>query len=162
MDGGVYDNLGLEPIWKRCGIVFCANAGSNLPPNSGRFLFSHMPRVINAMLDVSVNWRERMLVDLYNNTLLDGKNERVGALWTNATPSSAYRGTSGGRSDTWTGAKPSDETLAVSRDLPTRLKQFTKSEERAAILAGYAHADAAIRRYFCPDAPPPASEPVLP
>lgn len=26
-DGGIYDNLGVEPIWKRCGVVLVSNAG---------------------------------------------------------------------------------------------------------------------------------------
>ncbi len=162
VDGGVYDNLGLEPIWKRCGIIFCANAGGNLKPVTGRFLFSHMPRVVYSMLEVTVNWRERMLVDLFLNKLSDGRAERVGALWTNATPSGAYSDTSSGLADSWTGAKPSDTVLATSRDLPTRLRKFTDVEKRAAMLAGYAHADAAIRRYVDPDASPPENELVMP
>ena len=162
VDGGVYDNLGLETVWKRCGVILCANAGSNLDPDTGRFLFSHMPRVVNSMYDVTVSWRQRTLVNLFQNKLGDGKPERVGALWTNGTPSSAYRDTSGGFPDSWTGAKPPDTVLNTARDLPTRLKAFSASETRAAILAGYAHADAAIRRYFDPDAPAPTAEPVLP
>ena len=162
VDGGVYDNLGLETIWRRCGVILCANAGGNLAPDPGSFRFSHMTRVVYAMLEVTVNWRERMLVHLLQNRLSDERTERVGALWTNGTAPSAYRGTADGFPDSWTGAKPSDAEIEVARTLPTRLKSFSRAEERAAILAGYAHADAAIRRYFDTDAAPPAAPPVLP
>jgi len=30
-DGGVYDNLGLERVWKRCRTILVSNAGRNTP-----------------------------------------------------------------------------------------------------------------------------------
>jgi NTE family protein len=162
VDGGVYDNLGLEPIWKRCGVIIGSNAGGNNAPKSGRFLTGHMVRVVMSMLDVTVNWRERMLVNLYTHALEDGIAERIGAYWTIATDHQNYQSTDGGLTDTWTGAKPDKALLDKARDLPTRLRAFSKSERRAAMLAGYAHADASIRRHLLPDAPAPTDAPVLP
>ncbi len=162
VDGGVYDNLGLEPVWKRCGIILCSNAGGNNEPQTGRFLTGHMKRVVMSMLDVTVNWRERMLVNLLTHKLSDGKHERIGAYWTIATPHERYSDTAVGLPDTWTGAKPSVSDLVIARDLPTRLKAFAKAEMRAAIQSGYAHADASIRRYLLPDADGPEELPDLP
>jgi hypothetical protein len=47
-----------------------------------------------------------------------------------------------------------------ARLLPTRLEAMSRDDQVVAIRAGYALADAGIRSYLMPDAPP-ASEPPL-
>ncbi len=37
VDGGVYDNLGLEPAWKNCRTVLISDAGGAFAPQTGRF-----------------------------------------------------------------------------------------------------------------------------
>lgn len=155
VDGGVYDNLGLEPIWKRCGILFTSYAGSNNPPMAKRFVTGQMLRVVNTFLDVSIDWRERNLINLFRNTLSDGRPERAGAYWTIATDPAAYGAA-------WNGYKADAALLRAAAGMPTRLRKFPRSEQNAAILAGYSHADAAIRRYYLESAAAPAAAPVLP
>ncbi|PTX56114.1 NTE family protein [Litoreibacter ponti] len=152
VDGGVYDNIGLEPIWKRCGVLFASNAGSNLPLSDSQFRTTMMVRVINAMLDVTVNWRERSLVNMFRNQLADGLKERNGAFWTITTDKNDVA---------WDGWKASDAQLKTAREMSTRLKNFPHDDQRAVVLAGYSMADATIRKYLLPDATPPAGPPRL-
>ncbi|GFE64241.1 patatin-like phospholipase family protein [Litoreibacter roseus] len=154
VDGGTYDNIGLEPIWKRCGILIAANAGQNIPSLHKQFQWwpGMMMRIINSFLDVSVDWRERSLINLYRNMLRDGLPERRGAYWSIATDPDDLE---------WTGYKASDAMLQIARDMDTRLKRFEPEVQRAAILAGYSYADGTVRKYLMPNAPAP-SEPVLP
>ena len=153
VDGGVYDNIGLEPIWKRCGILFASNAGSNNPAKVSQFRMGMMMRVVNTFLDVSVNWRERMLVNMFRNQLADGLKERNGAYWTIKTPTKHLA---------WDGFKASPKQLKLAADMATRLKKFPQDTQRAAVLSGYSYADATIRKFILPDAPAPTAAPVLP
>lgn len=153
VDGGVYDNIGLEPIWKRCGILFASNAGSNNPANASQYRLGMMVRILNSFLDVSVNWRERMLINMFRNQLADGLKERNGAYWTIGTPTTALA---------WDGFKATAAQLEMAQGMATRLKKFPEETMRAAILAGYSYADGTIRQYVMPEAPPPAAAPLLP
>ncbi|MEP3346274.1 MAG: patatin-like phospholipase family protein [Litoreibacter sp.] len=153
VDGGVYDNIGLEPIWKRCGILIASNAGSNNPAKVSQFRLGMMPRVLSTFLDVSVNWRERMLVNMYRNELADGLKERNGAYWTIKTPTNRLA---------WDGYKASPAQLKLAADMATRLKKFPIETQHAAVLAGYSYTDGTIRKYLRPDAPAPQAKPVLP
>ena len=112
-----------------------------------------MMRVVNTFLDVSVNWRERMLVNMFRNQLADGLKERNGAYWTIKTPTTNLA---------WDGFKASPAQLKLAADMATRLKKFPIDQQRAAVLAGYSYADGTIRRFVMPEAPAPAAAPVLP
>ena len=153
VDGGVYDNIGLEPIWKRCGILFAANAGSNNPAKASQFRLGMMMRVVSTFLDVLVNWRERMLVNMFRNQLGDALKERNGAFWTIRTPTHNLA---------WDGFKASPAQLKLAADMATRLKKFPVATQRAAVLAGYSYADGTIRKFVMPEAPAPTAAPVLP
>ncbi|EPX78967.1 patatin-like phospholipase family protein [Litoreibacter arenae] len=153
VDGGVYDNIGLEPIWKRCGILIASNAGSNNPAKVSQFRLGMMLRVVNTFLDVSVNWRERMLVNMFRNQLADGLKERNGAFWTIQTPTKYLA---------WDGFKASPAQLKQAAAMATRLKKFPMDDQRAVVLAGYSYADGTIRKYLMPEAPAPDKAPLLP
>lgn len=153
VDGGVYDNIGLETLWKRCGVVLAGYAGHNAEADVSNFSFDLMLPVVYTFLAASIDWRERVLVGLFRNKLADGLAERVGAYWTAGTDIAAY-GAAGG----WA---PDAATLIRARDLPTRLDAFKPEDQKAALAAGYAHADRAIRGYLWPDAPPPAGPPPM-
>ncbi len=153
VDGGCYDNIGLEPIWKRCGILLASNAGRNNPAMTGRFTVGMMMRIVNTYLDISIDWRERMLINLYRNQLEDGLTERRGAYWTIATSTPGLA---------WDGWKASAAQLKTAREMATRLKKFDRATQKAAILSGYSYADGAARKFLVPEADAPTSEPVLP
>lgn len=153
VDGGVYDNLGLEPLWKRCGVILAGYAGQNTEADASNFSFDLMLPVIYTFLASSIDWRERVLVSLFNNTLSDGRPERLGAYWTAGTELDAY-----GPKDGWA---PDRATLELARELPTRLEALNRDQQKAAIEAGYAHVDRSIRGNLWPDSPLPPGPPLV-
>lgn len=153
VDGGVYDNLGLEAIWKRCGVLIASYAGFNADAEPINFSFDHMVPVIMAFLAASIDWRERMLIDLFEHKLSDGLPERVGTYWTAGTALSGFP-----IHDGW---KPTAAELNRAARTPTRLEALSADEQRIVVEAGYAYADAGIRSHLLPKAPPPAGPPGL-
>jgi NTE family protein len=152
VDGGVYDNLGLEAIWKRCGVLITSYAGHNAAAEASNFTIDHMLPVVNAFLAASIDWRERMLVAMFKRKLEDGLPERLGAYWTAGTRLQDFP-----RHDGW---KPTHEEMERARLLPTRLEAMSRDDQVVAIRAGYALADAGIRSYLLPDAPAPSEAPI--
>ncbi len=151
LDGGVYDNLGLEPIWKRCGVLIASYAGHNTEAQSSRFIYGHIRPMIYAFLASSIDQRERLLVGLYRNTLDDKLGERIGAYWSAGTEIDAYPKTNG-----W---KPDPEILRRAKLTSTRLAALKRNQQVDVITAGYAYADRAIRSYLLENAPPPQGPP---
>lgn len=154
VDGGVYDNLGLETAWKRCGVIIASYAGFNMQANAGNFDLGHLYPMVLSMTAAGVDWRERILVDLYKHKLSDGLPERRGAYWTADTAMGDFP-----KHDGW---KPAKEALDRARDTPTRLQALDTEQQRTVIEAGYAFADAGVRSYLMPDAPLPDGPPELP
>jgi NTE family protein len=153
LDGGVYDNLGLEPIWKRCGVIIASYAGHNAEAEVSNFTFDHLLPMIYAFLATSIDQRERLLVGLFRNRLADGRGERVGAYWTAGTDIEGFALRNGWR--------PTDADLDAARQTPTRLEALSGAAQRVVIEAGYAFADRAIRSNLLPGAPPPAGPPAI-
>lgn len=154
VDGGVYDNLGLEAVWKRCGVIIASYAGFNNAAEPDNFTLDHMLPVVFAFLASSIDWRERVLVNLFRHKLADGLPERRGAYWTAGTKMDAFP-----VHDGW---KASAADLEKAANTPTRLEALSRDDQRTVILAGYSHADAGIRSYLMPEAPPPSAPPKLP
>lgn len=132
-DGGVYDNLGLERIWKRCRTILVSNAGRTVPelgrPN-GRWL-KQLYRTLSIVQQQAENSRLRILFGMAN------LEQRHVAYWHIDTASSRY-----GLSD----ALPvSDEQAAAAANMRTRLNPFSADEQRLLLQVGYAGADASIR-----------------
>ena len=158
VDGGVYDNIGLEPIWHKCGNIIAASAGGNAEPNTGRFNNGlMMKRIIDQFLFSSIDWRERILINLFmHKSDEDQKQERCGCYWTLKTPTNRY-------DEKWNvGWTVSPEELEIARKIPTRLSKIDQKTQYAAIRAGYSYADASIRKYHIQDIPAPEHGPDLP
>ena len=132
-DGGVYDNLGLEPVWKRCRTILVSNAGKNIPAMgrpSGRWLGQIM-RVIEIGQQQDQNLRIRMLMGLHDI------GERNVAYWRIDKPSTGYGATD---------PLPFDAGEALkAAAIRTRLDPFTPAEADLLLRAGYAGADASVR-----------------
>lgn len=154
VDGGVYDNLGLEAVWKRCGVIIASYAGFNPAAEPHNFDIGHLYPMIMALTAAGVDWRERVLVGLFRHKLADGLPERCGVYWTADTAMGDFA-----IHDGW---KPSLAELNKARDTPTRLEALSRDEQATVINAGYAFADAGVRSRLLPDAPPPSGPPVLP
>lgn len=132
-DGGVYDNLGLERVWKRCRTVLVSNAGKTVPElgsPTGRWVGQTL-RTLNLVQQQAENSRRRILFGMSN------LGQRNVAYWSIDTPIDAYG---------------LDGTLSVSANdvrraatIRTRLNSFSEDETALLLEVGYAGADAALR-----------------
>ncbi|MBN8913181.1 MAG: patatin-like phospholipase family protein [Rhizobiales bacterium] len=142
-DGGVYDNLGLERVWKRCRTVLVSNAGKTVPElgsPTGRWIGQTL-RTLNLVQQQAENSRRRILFGMSN------LGQREVAYWSINTSIDAY-----GTPDPL--AVPSDAVRRAAT-IRTRLNKFSPAETDLLLAVGYAGADAALRsRGLAPNMPP--------
>ena len=175
-DGGIYDNLGLESVWTRCGVVIASYSGFNLDPKPQNFDLldnffkpwnaSQLMTVMNTFLAGSVDWRERTLIALFQHVLEDGLPERAGAYWTAQTDPTGYESRRPGVSAPWAEEWEKKKRglpnfFDVALNSPTRLKGLQPEGQIPVIRAGYAFADLGARTDLLPDAPAPIAPPVV-
>lgn len=147
-DGGVFDNLGLEPILKRCATVFVSDGGGTFkeqPKPPGDWLRGTM-RVLNT-LDVQVRrLRRRQIVGALASGQRDGAFWAVNSLQAHfAHPAPTL-------------PCPEDRTLALAAT-PTRLAAMGPDTRHRLANWGYAVADAALRTHVDAALPEPAGFP---
>lgn len=132
-DGGIYDNLGLETVFKRCRTVFVSDGGGRLAddPNPPTDWPRQVLRVMKIIDNQVRSLRKRLLIAAYE------RGDRDGAYW-GIRSSIADYGAPGAL------PCPPDATRVLA-ELPTRLARVTAARQRALINWGYAVADAAIR-----------------
>ncbi len=146
-DGGAYDNLGLETVWRRRTTLLVSDAGApfHYEAAQGRDWFQQSLRALDIATNQARGMRKRVLVDLYTT------KQRTGAYWGIMTPIARY-------SAAQTLPVPPDRTEELAR-IRTRLNPFTQAEQESLINWGYAVCDAAVRTYFNQQAPPPLAWP---
>jgi NTE family protein len=140
-DGGVYDNLGLETVWKSCETVFVSDGGGKFEgeeePHSD--WARHSIRVLN-LIDSQVRaLRNRQVIGSYLAPPQD-EIKRTGAYWGVRTAISEYE-----INDALPAPLPKTTELAATS---TRLKRMSPELQERLINWGYAVCDAAIRRYY--------------
>lgn len=137
-DGGVYDNLGLETVWKRYDTVLVSDGGGKMQPQEEPKVdwARHAYRVLDLIDNQVRALRKRQLIDSYKT------QARKGTYW-------------GIRTDIRDYNVP--DALACSFDrttelaeLPTRLKRMDDALQERLINWGYAVCDAALRRHVDP------------
>ena len=129
-DGGVYDNLGLETVFKRYRTIFASDGGGQVaddpkPPSDWIRETLRMTSVIDHQVR---SLRKRLLIAAYQ------RGDRTGAYWGIRQQLPADNPLS----------CPPDQTMALA-NLPTRLDGMTDQIRDRLINWGYAAADAAIR-----------------
>ena len=137
-DGGVYDNLGLEQVWKHCRTVLVSDGGGRLaddasPPGDWARQALRVMEVIDHQVR---NLRKRQVV----GSLASG--QRLGSYWGIRTDIADY-----GLSDAL--PAPHVATLKIAA-IATRLRRMDAREQERLINWGYAVSDAGIRRYWDP------------
>jgi NTE family protein len=148
-DGGAYDNLGLETVWKRYANVLVSDAGAGLdadpspPANWG----GHSKRVIDIIYRQVTALRKRQLIASYK--LPKGSaGKRHGTYWGIGSDSAHFRLPSALLA-------PHQRTAELAA-IPTRFKRLSPELQERLINWGYAICDTAIRRHFPqPDMPLP-------
>jgi NTE family protein len=134
-DGGVYDNLGLETVWKRYQTVLVSDAGGQLEPEEEPKSdpARHAYRVLNLIDNQVRALRKRQAVDSFKS------GARKGAYWGIRADIAAYQ-----LADAL--PCPFDKTMELA-ETPTRLKRMNDELQERLINWGYAICDAALRKH---------------
>ncbi|MDQ4040444.1 MAG: patatin-like phospholipase family protein [Actinomycetota bacterium] len=134
-DGGVYDNLGLETVWKRCATVLVSDGGGHIAddPDPPRDWPRHTMRVLHVIDHQVRSLRKRQTVASYRLRL------RKGAYWGIRSHVADY-----GLDDPLD--CPPEKTRALA-ELPTRLRKLDDASQERLVNWGYAICDTAVRRW---------------
>lgn len=137
-DGGVYDNLGLETVWKRFRTVLVSDGGGQLVaiPEPEADWVRQSKRILDVIDHQVRSLRKRQLISSFKSGL------RAGAYWGIRTDIQAY-----GLGEAL--AAPFDRTMALA-EIPTRLKHLPPETQERLVNWGYAVCDAALRRHVAP------------
>jgi len=148
-DGGLYDNLGLEPVWKDHRTVLVSDGGAVFGAATDRGLLARLGRYMNIIEDQGLAVRKRWLI----SSFLDGTMS--GAYWGIGSATSSYAAGGAGYSK-----KLAAEVIAEVR---TDLDAFSPAEMAVLENHGYALADAAVATHLAgladPNAPSAAPHP---
>ncbi len=132
-DGGVYDNLGLEPVWKNHGALLVSDAGKPITHESTR-LHKRIMRYSSMIMDQVGSLRRRMLFNgFYHNTY-------VGAYWRITSAPERY-------DESLTYGYSKDLARGVIAKVRTDLDHFTDQEIDVLMTHGYQLADAGVRTH---------------
>ncbi len=132
-DGGVYDNLGLETVYKRYRTLLVSNGGGPVEPDAhpASDWVRHLRRIIDLIHSQVSSVRTRQLIDAFDS------GARKGVYWGVATNIATY-----GLTDALPIAHAHSIALAQT---PTRLARMDAALQERLINWGYAVCDAAIR-----------------
>ncbi|WZO99816.1 patatin-like phospholipase family protein [Isosphaeraceae bacterium EP7] len=149
-DGGGYDNLGLESVFKRYDTVLVSDAGAKIAAEEAPSAdwARHSYRMLNIIDNQVRNLRKRALIVAFRDTSGNKLTARKGAYWGIRTDIADYGLDSALNADC-----PRQHTFELA-EVPTRLAKMPKALQERLINWGYAVCDAAIRRHWPPqDAP---------
>lgn len=146
-DGGVYDNLGLETVWKTHRTVIVSDGGGQMAPSADpRSDWAQHSLRINGLMDNQVRaLRKRQVVGSLE------RKERDGVYWRMRGDIASYKVNDCLRC-------PADRTLALA-ETPTRLAKLDATLQQRIINWGYAICDAGMRAWVVKDAKAPADFP---
>jgi NTE family protein len=133
-DGGVYDNLGLEPVWKSHRVVLVSDAGGLMDAEDDRNLFWRIKRYQEIQEWQALGVRKRFLLSGFIGGAIGGAYVGV------ASAPSRYAGArEGGYSKAF--------AMEVIRNIRTDLDAFSDVEQGVLMNHGYSLIDAAIRTH---------------
>lgn len=137
-DGGVYDNLALETVWKRYETVLVSDAGGLLAPDPAppADWARHAKRVLDIIHGQVSAVRKRQVIASYRS------GDRKGTYWGVGSDIADYHLPDA------LGA-PFDRTKPLA-ETPTRLKRLPGEHQERLINWGYAICDAALRKHVLP------------
>lgn len=147
-DGGLYDNMGLEPVWKSHAVILVSEGGSTFDAGADGGLFWRLNRYVDVMGRQTGAQRKRWLISNFVEGVLRG------TYWGIGTEIENYEiGASG---------YPKDLVKRVIAEVRTDMDRFEEAERFVLENHGYLLADAAIRKYapfLGGSASPPPSAP---
>jgi NTE family protein len=139
-DGGVYDNLGLETVWKQIKTVLVSDGGGKMQPEAEpkNDWARHAVRVSGIVDNQVRSLRKRLIIQSF----IDQKDAHDGTYWGIRSHVKDYP-----IQDSL--PCPEDRTLELA-ETPTRLKRLEPEYQNRLINWGYAVCDAAIRSHYKP------------
>ena len=150
-DGGDYDNMGLEPVWKSHAVVLVSDAGGLFTQESDQGLLWRIPRYQQIQERQARGLRKRWLIAAFCQGTLDGTYWGVGSCPSHyEDEGSSFPGYS---------KELARETIAEIR---TDLDAFSDAEAAVLENHGYLLADAALRRHVPALLPDPVPPPTVP
>jgi NTE family protein len=137
-DGGVYDNLALETVWKSYKTVLISDGGGHIEPEESphRDWARHAYRILEIEDNQVRSLRKRQVMEAFDKK--NGPDGRDGTYWGIRTDIAEYNVPSL--------PCPAAETMKLAR-ISTRLKALSEAEQECLMNWGYAVCDAAMRRY---------------
>ncbi len=164
-DGGVYDNLGLETVWKLYDTVLVSDGGGKLQPEAEPKLdwARHTYRTLSLIDNQVRSLRKRQVIDSYvqrAEMIAQGADQesdwfkrttRKGAYWGIRSDIANYR--LGDALEC-----PEEKTIELA-NTPTRMKRLDPALQEKLINWGYAICDAALRKHVEPSLPAPPGFP---
>lgn len=148
-DGGVYDNMGIEPVLKNCATILVSDGGGPFARQerpATDWLLGTVRTLLTIHSEVG-RLRRRQVV----GALASG--QRAGAFWAIDTPPGRFARPAS------TLVTPEEQTLALATS-PTRLAAMPDAVRNRIVNWGYAAADAALRSYVDPGLPEPPGFPL--
>jgi len=141
-DGGVYDNLGLEPVWKTHELVLCSDGGKPFAVGAdpGEAFLSRLMRCQDVIGNQAIAVRKRWLVSSFEDGLYRG------AYWGIGTEIEGYPDHGQGYSGI---------VLDRLRAVRTDLDAFSEDEQLVLMNHGWMLADPALRSSVFPNPPQP-------
>lgn len=135
-DGGVYDNLGLEPVWKDHQVVLVSDGGATFEAAADSGLFWRLQRYVAVVDSQARALRKRWLIAGFLN------GELFGAYWGVGSAGAHYNSR-----ERYYSEELVDEVISEVR---TDLDAFSEAEVCVLENHGYLLADAAIQRHVVP------------
>jgi NTE family protein len=148
-DGGNYDNLGLEPVWKSHAAILCSDGGAIFDFQPDRGLFWRLKRYLAITDHQSLALRKRWLIGGFIDGLFEG------TYWGIASAVESFE-------VDVAPAYSKDFAESVIAHIRTDLDAFSEAEMAVLENHGYTLAEAAIRRHLpklYPSSTPPMSLP---
>lgn len=140
-DGGVYDNMALEPVWKRHAQVLVSDGGSTFDPQPDQGLVWRLSRYVNVMGNQVSALRKRWLIasflDPDANRSLQGTYWGIGSL-TRSYPEKGQPEVAG---------YAEDLVADLISGVRTDFDRFTIAEMNVLMNHGYTLAEAATQRW---------------
>ena len=147
-DAGIYDNLGIETIWKRYRTLLVSNAGDpfSIETKPSTNWLKQSRRVLSMMHRNEENHRIRWLISMAKS------NERRVALWSLRGRVSDF--------NTDNAISLSEANAAAAASQSVRLDPLSSQEASRLVNHGYSLCDASIRKFIAPDAAAPGRFPI--
>ena len=128
-DGGVYDNLGLEPVWKRHATVLVSDGGGVFRARTERTMLGRVLRILSIATNGGQSVRSRWLQASYARGVIHGTSWALDTVVDGCYP----RG-----------------TTELINSIRTDLDAFSRAEQQILERHGYLVADAQVRAH-CPE-----------